>query len=354
MKHHPSTIRLEDLSVLTKPLHKRQKGAKMKRFVLFSLVIFSGVLAACSQNSEASLEGLGHSGVPIVTDVAGLTEPLSRFAEVHVAPTEKLADVAVEYGAGVVSYDIALDLAWPLIWIEPEERIPKRISKFCQLTLCDEDGNPVPDPRTGALAVGFDFTAVYATPELLGRVADFGYSANDFREMNFDKVSQIVAEAGLSVAGVGLLTPEGYDRYCKGRRPVPHFCTIASAGNGLEVDTLDVHDLNKHVDDVGLIITNYGNLRHLDLAGELVQLRGKGLQPLVSALQVGASERVGEEEALHLAESLLSDEGQQTLAEAGVVPVTQHAYESAVADDVAGHIENAFEYGQLSTPSESF
>ncbi len=329
----------------------------MKKFVLFGLVVFSGVLAACSQDSEASLESLGYGEVSVVTDIEGLSEPLSQVLDARFAPTVELAGAAAEYGAGVVSYDITPDLVWPPpIWIDPEEfdKEIKRIRNQCQLIPCDEDGNPEPDPRTGALSVGFDFTAVYATPELLERVADFGYSEHYLSQIGGDTLSQIVAEANLGVAKVGKYIPGGpWDSFCQ-QRPVPEICKYISVGSGLEVETLDIHDLNKHVNDFGLIIVDYGDLRHLDLAGELVQLHGEGLQPLVSPLQVSVPEHVGEEAALHLLERLYSDEGQYALAEAGVVPVSQHAYNDVMTDDVAGHVESAFRHGQLSASSEPF
>ena len=107
----------------------------MKKFVLFGLVIFSGVLAACSQDSEVALKGLGYSGVPVVTDVEGLSEPLSQVLDARFAPTAKLAGAAAEYGAGVVSYDITRDLVWPPIWIDPEEGIPKPNSSSATKTV---------------------------------------------------------------------------------------------------------------------------------------------------------------------------------------------------------------------------
>ena len=326
----------------------------MKRFVLFSLVVLSGVLAACSQDSEATLESLRYGGARVVTDVEGLGESLSRSFDVHVAPTEKLESVAAEYGAGVLSYDLVLDKVWPPIEIDPEalEKALRRVSKLCQLILCDEDGNPMPDPRTGALTVGYDFTAVYATPELLERVADFGYSADFLSRVDIDKLSQIVAETGLGVASVGKYLPGSpLERFCQ-QRPVPRICFYVSVGNRFEVDKLDIHNLNEHTEDFGLIIVDYGDLGHIDLVGDLVQLHGEGLEPRVSPLQVGASKRVGEEAALSLIEHLYSDEGQYAVARAGVVPVTQRVYESVVADNVARHVEGAREHGKLE-PSEN-
>ena len=202
--------------------------------------------------------------------------------------------------------------------------------------------------------MGFDFTAVYATPELLERVANFGYSEHYLSQIGSDTLSQIVTETNLSVANVGKFIPGGpWDSFCR-QRPVLKICYYISVGNGLEVERLDIHDLNKRVNDFGLVIVNYDDLRHLDLAGELVQLHGEGLKPLVSALQIGASRHVGEKAALRLAESFYGEEGQHALAEAGVVPVNQHAYDDAVADDVADHVESAFRHGQLSASSEPF
>ena len=326
----------------------------MKRFVLIGLVILGGVLAACSQDSEATLQGLGYAEVPVVTDVEGLVEPLGRSADVHFVPTEKLASVVAEQGVGVVSYTPVPDI----VWIDLKEfyKKLKLIYNQCGLILCDRDGNPVPDPRLGGLVVGFDFTAVYATPELLERVAGLGYGADALSAVSVGELTQVVAETGLRVANVGRYIPSPgspWEGRCQ-QRPVPHVCKLISAGGGLEVDTLDTDALNEHLGDFGLVVVDYSDLRHVELAGELVQLHGKGLKPLFSALQVGAPERVGEQAALSLMESLFSEEGQRVLTEAGIIPVTQRAYADAVADDVAGHVENAFEFGQLSAPPESF
>ena len=115
----------------------------MKKFVLFSLVVLSGVLTACSQSPEAELSSQRYPGTfTLVTDVPSLIEPLSHVADVRYVASDKLAKVATFYNAGVVSYTPNPERIddWKRV------KVPF-IPRYCQLVLCDKDGNPLPDPR---------------------------------------------------------------------------------------------------------------------------------------------------------------------------------------------------------------
>ena len=223
----------------------------MRKLLLLGLLTLSGVLAACGGDPDAELARLNHGGeLRLATDVEALVEPLSAFADTRFVPPNEFVEVVAEDDIGAVSYTLV-----PKDWLETRFEIPYT-SRMCQLILCDDEGNPVPDPLGSDFIVGVDFTAVYATPALLTRSAEFGYDARDLEGMDARTLARIVAETGLGVAGVSdygvsdhrvsdYLPGSPAERFCQAR-PQPRICQYIAGEYGLELVELDVSELNEH------------------------------------------------------------------------------------------------------------
>ncbi len=323
----------------------------MKKFVLFGLIVLSSVLAACSQSSEAELSSQRYRGAfTLVTDIPSLVEPLSHVADVRYVESAKLAKAAAFYNAGVVSYtpDPGRIYDWKPV------KVPL-VSRYCQLVLCDKDGNPVPDPRLDGITAAIDFAAVYATPVLLERAAKLGYSAKTVSAMDAGTLVKLITETGFNVAGVSktgvsrTIPGSPSDDWCR-QQPVPKICWYISALDRLDVERFDVSSLDKHIQNVGLVIIDYRDLTQLEHAGELIQLHGEGIEPLVSTLRVAIPARASDLTMKNALGGVYGDEAQYSLAKAGFVPASGDVYDRVIDEDISAHVESALKYGQLNTP----
>jgi len=310
-----------------------RKEVNVKRIVLVGLLILGALLTACGEPTDASLKTLSR-GFPMFTDDEALLKPLNTFNELHLVETEGLQELALDYSGGLVSYTPIPD--WDG-WRTPE--IPDFINPNCLLILCDDEGNPVPGSYDGFDHIGYDLSAVYATPALVKQASKYGLDAEALRKLDASTLVEVATKLNVNVGSVGQYLPGSpWERICN-QRPVPRICWLIDAG-GLSLDKVIVSEL-EGFKDYGLIITNLGALAQLEDVGELVQLHGEGLEPAFSALQVGFAKGVDEGAAFELLETIYSEEGQYSLGQAGIIPLSEGAFQKTFDKNLANHVKDA-------------
>ena len=317
----------------------------MKKVVWFGLLVLNTLLAACGQDTGQELSVLRHPGaVPLATDVRASAKPLGNFAEVKLVTAAELGGLAKD-GFGTVSYKPVPD---ELGGSGQGSRF-RFVPPLCLLVLCDDNGNPVPesyDKNPHDWTVALDFVAVYATPALLKRAAGYGLSAAKLSVVPATALTKVIATTGLEVGQVGLYGPDSpWNDLCN-RHPVPRICWVIDRFDGPRVSVPDFGGHIRDFADYGLVILAYDALLRLgDAAGELVQLHGEGLEPVVAALQVTLPEDTDKNAGQALFKDLYG-EGQTVLARAGFVPVAGGAFDEVVRSGAGQHVVDALEYAR--------
>ena len=85
--------------------------------------------------------------------------------------------------------------------------------------------------------------------------------------------------------------------------------------------------------------------------GELIQLQGEGVEPVLQGVGLAVHEEAGEEDALALAEALVSPEAQFSLFEhADLLPVVPELFEQVAQGSFGAHARGALEHGGRPLP----
>ncbi len=310
----------------------------MKRTIFIGCLI--ALLSACGTDlTETELSTAGFSDVPIVTDNEQIAEGLGAAGfETILTEPDNLLEVHNEVGGGLVSYTPLPPEIDPWPWNPRPWPIP-----WCDPRWCDPvDFSPV---------VGWDFEGAYITPEFAETLMSYDLALQEVSELSQQELGNVfteVFEVDTSIR-IGSVTcdPAG----CQGTTiSVSPICFASRSCMGYHLqrakENIDRYIAIQHLHEVDVIFTGNAGLNRVEAGlGNLTQLQGEGVAPVIQGLNVAVHTKVGEEMGTMLAESLFSEEVQVSLFEhAGVLPV--HA---DLLDEVMNeHIEGALKHGTLS------
>ena len=298
----------------------------MKRTIFIGCLI--ALLSACGTDlTETELSTAGFSDVPIVTDNEQIAEGLGAAGfETILTEPDNLLEVHNEVGGGLVSYTPLppeID-PWPWPWNPRPWPIP-----WCDPRWCDPiDFSPV---------VGWDFEGAYITPKFAETLAGYDVDAHKVVNMNGYELAKTVNPFEPKI--IIIICDHNGCRIVIKPDPDPICPVCGGLGKYLDLKdklTTDLFDADVVIVDSPALVDVKAEL------GNLIQLQGEGVAPVIQGLNVAVHPKVGEEMGNILAESLLNEEVQVSLYKhAGVLPVIPHLLDEVMDE----HIEGALNTG---------
>ena len=297
------------------------------------------LLSACGATSETDLGTAGFGGVPLVTDSEPLAQGLDAAGlEVILTEPEDLLEVHQEVQGGLVSYTPLPPEIEPIPWDPEIWPIP-----WCDPRNCD----PI-DPF-----IGWQFSGAYITPKFAETLVRYGIDPYQAVRLDGLQLSTNLAELRTEIYVIERIC-DGLTGECKTFKipvkldpeddvPCP-ICNAAGSNQG---------EFVRDISEADLIITSNTGLAQIEAElGNLIQLQGDGVAPVIQGVNVAVHPEVGKEVGTALAETLLSEEVQVSLYKhAGVLPVGSELLEEVMTGPFGEHVKGALEHGTFSADS---
>ena len=300
----------------------------MKHLFLTAVVSLVAILSACAQAPEAvgeavQLETLDGRLQPILSDDVGLARAFEGLGgDVKLLEPKDFIELSPSFSGGLVSYTPIPDEIKPIPWWPIP--LPEWWPPNCDPTHCD--------PRED-FEIGWRFESVFATKSFIHKAEKIGLNPKSIASLDLGTVHDLVTDYGFDMGSVGLILPDDFDSPCFRPNP-PRWCQVADLGRSGDPFDADI-----------VILDSREVLELQDKLGELIQLRGEGLEPTIRSV-TAVSVNTPKEEARRFGEFVSSSAVQAQLYEAaGVIPAHVAVRNKVLDKSMRGHVETAMKYG---------
>ena len=311
----------------------------MRKFFGMTSLLLAALLGACGQQqATAPLETAGAEDVTLITDSPHLADALERVGfDARSVEPDALGKGFETYRGGLVSYTPPPDDA---LTIDPARLKELLRWSWCDPTFCDP-----PEP-----IIGWSFTGVYMTPKLAATLLSHDLRPRELATFSGAKLAEVLARFDVRITYriCDGLTGECFDVEVPAE-PEPMPCPICeNVGRYFELEAHQARSL----EEADLVIVDSPALLEVEAElGELIQLRGAGLEPVIKGVGLAVHAEAGEARAVALAEALVGTEAQLSLYEhADLLPVVPELLDELAQGSFGDHVRGALEFGGRPLP----